>query len=436
MRPTLALAIKDLRLLFRDRVAFFFTFVFPLIVAVFFGYVFAGPKPGDGASELRVLLADLDNTDASRAFARRLDAHNLVAVEPVETENDARAAVLAGRRSAAIILPPGFGDASGGLFVGQAATVRLALDPSRVAEGAMLQGVLMEVAFAAMQNDFQNADAMRTRVDQAREMLDQANLPPHLRAAFDALLTSSVGLAEQIERESQGGDDAAPTDDAGVSGWAPVSVETVELRRNRGNRPDNAFEVTFPQAIMWGVLGACFGFATSLVTERTKGTLMRLRVAPMSPLTLLRAKALACFVTMLLVVATLLFVGVAFFDVRAESPALLALAVLSASACFCGIMMLLAVLSRSEAAAGGFGWGVLLILAMLGGGMIPLFAMPGWMQRVSVFSPVSWAIRAMEGAIWRGFTPRQMLAPCALLVGCGVVCFAVGVLGFRRLERA
>jgi ABC-2 type transport system permease protein len=444
MRQVLALAMKDLRLLLRDRVGFFFTFFFPLIIGVFFGYVFAGPKSNDASSELRILVADLDDTDASRDLARRLDEHRLVAVEPAGSDDAARASVLAGRRTAAIIIPDGFGAASANLFVGQSPTIQLALDPSRSAEGAMLQGVLMEVAFTSMQSDFQHADRMRERATIARDALQSNNLPPPLRAAFETLLDSSVGLAEQIEMQNEAG--LAP-DDAGVAGnggetggdaggWSPIAIETVEIRRTRANRPSNAFEVTFPQAMIWGILGSCYGFAMSLVVERTKGTLMRLRVAPVSTSALLLSKALACFLTMLVVMAMLLVIGELFFNVRPQSPLFLAIAILSAAVCFCGMMMLLAVLARTEAAAGGFGWAILLILAMLGGGMIPLFVMPGWMQRASVVSPVNWAIRAMEGAIWRGFSAQQMLTPCAMLLAFGAICFALGVLGFKRLERA
>ena len=438
MRQVLALAMKDLRLLLRDRVGFFFTFFFPLIIGVFFGYVFAGPKSNDASSELRILVADLDDTDASRDLARRLDEHRLVAVEHTDTDHDARAAVLAGRRPAAIIIPEGFAERSANLFVGQSPTIQLALDPSRSAEGAMLQGVLMEVAFTSMQSDFQHADRMRERAASARAALETNNLPPPLRAAFETLLNSSVGLAEQIETQNDAAlapDDENASDDA-AAGWSPIAIETLELRRTRANRPSNAFEVTFPQAMIWGILGSCYGFAMSLVVERTKGTLMRLRVAPVSTSALLLSKALACFLTMLIVMAMLLVIGELFFNVRPQSPLFLAIAILSAAVCFCGMMMLLAVLARTEAAAGGFGWAILLILAMLGGGMIPLFVMPGWMQRASVVSPVNWAIRAMEGAIWRGYSAQQMLTPCAMLLAFGAVCFALGVLGFKRLERA
>ena len=42
MREIVALVAKDLTLLLRDRGGFFFTFIFPLVFAVFFGTIFSG----------------------------------------------------------------------------------------------------------------------------------------------------------------------------------------------------------------------------------------------------------------------------------------------------------------------------------------------------------------------------------------------------------
>jgi hypothetical protein len=36
-------------------------------------------------------------------------------------------------------------------------------------------------------------------------------------------------------------------------------------------------------------------------------------------------------------------------------------------------------------------------------------------------------ILAVEGAMWRGFTLADMMLPCVILVGTGVVCFSAGV---------
>jgi ABC-2 type transport system permease protein len=54
------------------------------------------------------------------------------------------------------------------------------------------------------------------------------------------------------------------------------------------------------------------------------------------------------------------------------------------------------------------------------------------MKTLSNFSPVKWSILALEGSIWRGFAPADMLLPCGILLGAGAVCFAIGA---RMLAR-
>src|SRR5215831_5624894 len=74
MGAVIALAKKDLRLLSRDRMDLFFTFVFPLFIAVLFGLIFAGAgaNAGEGGSKIPIALVDEDGTPASAAFAGRL----------------------------------------------------------------------------------------------------------------------------------------------------------------------------------------------------------------------------------------------------------------------------------------------------------------------------------------------------------------------------
>jgi ABC-2 type transport system permease protein len=73
-------------------------------------------------------------------------------------------------------------------------------------------------------------------------------------------------------------------------------------------------------------------------------------------------------------------------------------------------------------------------MAMIGGGMVPLFLMPPWLQTVSHLSPVKWAILTMEGAIWWGFSLTEMAVPCGILLAVGGGCFAIGVAAFRWTE--
>jgi ABC-2 type transport system permease protein len=91
-------------------------------------------------------------------------------------------------------------------------------------------------------------------------------------------------------------------------------------------------------------------------------------------------------------------------------------------------------MGKTEAAVAGSSWGLLMPMAMIGGGMIPLIAMPSWLAKLSVISPFKWAITALEGAAWRGFTPADMVTPAGILVGMGALFFLLGVGIFRKLD--
>ena len=99
-----------------------------------------------------------------------------------------------------------------------------------------------------------------------------------------------------------------------------------------------------------------------------------------------------------------------------------------------GGFLAMSVLGKTEQAVAGAGCGLMMPFAMIGGGMVPLIAMPPWMLTASNASPFKWGILAMEGAIWRGFTPADMLLPCLILLGIGALFFGLGVLVFTKTE--
>ena len=199
-----------------------------------------------------------------------------------------------------------------------------------------------------------------------------------------------------------------------------------------GAQPAKSFEVTFPQAILWGLLGVMSTFAISMVRERNQGTLIRLRVSPLSFFQILAGKGLACFIAAACVMIALLAVGKLLFGIHLGSPLLLALGIGSSAFAMVGIMLLLSVLGKTEPAVAGSSWGVMITMAMFGGGMIPVFVMPPWMQTASNLSPLKWTSVAIEGAIWRGYSLQEMLLPCGILVGVGIVTFAVGVFAVQK----
>jgi ABC-2 type transport system permease protein len=379
IRPIRALIRKDLLLLARDRGALFLTFAWPLVLAIFFGAL----GPGFGAAldqaetgAMTVLVVDDDRSGASAGLLAQLDTDPRIALEPASLA-DARERVRSGASPAYVHVPAGFGQSPAHLL-DPAAPVRhveLGLDPRRKVEAELLAGA--------------------TRLAAAR-----------------ALATELPGTHEPLDA---------------------LVLDVHSLEAQHAQAPPSPYAVTFPQGIIWAVLACAATFAVSLVDEHKRGTLLRLAIAPVPRLTILLGKAGACLIAIVFMQLVLLTIAALGFAVRPHSPALLVLALASTALGFTGLMTLLAVLGRRTSSAAGLSWAVLMLMAMLGGGMLPLFLMPSWLQVAAQASPVAWALVAIEGAVWRGASPIEVALPCAALLLLGGVCLAIGSRTVREL---
>jgi ABC-2 type transport system permease protein len=416
MKKIFALALKDLRLMPRNRGGMFFTFVWPVLVTVLFGIMFGGNDDGT-QGKVKIAIVDDDNTDGSRAFAKGLEeSFELKAMNRVDAEN----AVRLGRQAGYIVMTPGFGDASDHIFYGESKQVEVGVDPARKAEAGMIEGLLMKQAAAGMQQMFNDPNASSRMVDKA--LGDMKGAPPDQVAPVQRFLGELKAFTSSPQAQGPPG---SPQGE-----WQPLKITKKDVARV-SDGPRNPFDITFPQGVIWGLIGCAMSFGISLVTERTHGTLVRLRMAPLTNVQILGGKALSCFSAILVVEWMLL--GVAYgFGVRPTSYGILALAGFSAAICFVGFMMLVASLGKTEQTASGAGWAMLMPLSMIGGAMVPTFVMPAWVQSISFISPIRWTMLAIEGGVWRNFSLTEMATPCAILIGVGLACFAIGTRGLKE----
>lgn len=179
--------------------------------------------------------------------------------------------------------------------------------------------------------------------------------------------------------------------------------------------------------MMWGVMSCVAGFAISIARERTQGTMLRLQVAPLSKFQILAGKAVACFLTVILVIVFMTLLGLC-LGMRPNDFGLLGMAAACVAFCFVGIMMVMSVLGKTEASVNGAGWAINMVMAMLGGAMIPVMFMPAFIKQFSVVSPIKWSILSIEGAIWRDFSFFEMLVPCGILLGIGMAGLTLGAI--------
>lgn len=420
MKRSFALAGKDIKLLLRDKSAMFWVLVFPLMIAVLFGSIFGG---SNSASAIKIAVIDEDGSKESKSLVERIASSKAVEIQKPKPDVTPMEQVRKGDLSAYVLIPKGYGEAASRMQYASGPAIKVGIDPSRNAEAGMLQGVVSEAAYKGMSEMFSQPDDMRPMVQDNLAKIKASGKSDPETASTSQFLTD-------LNRYLSSPAASSPNANSAFSMQGP-KIESEPVKAE-GAQPANAFEITFPQAILWGMLGVMSTFAISMVRERNQGTLIRLRVSPMSFTQILAGKGLACFLTACGVMMVLLLFGKVIFHIHLGSPLLLALAIGSGAFCLTGIMMLLSVLGKTEQAVAGSSWGVMITMAMFGGGMIPVFVMPPWMQMASNFSPLKWTTQVIEGAIWRGYTFQEMLFPCGILIAIGMAAFAVGVSAVKK----
>ncbi|MEC7499923.1 MAG: ABC transporter permease [Planctomycetota bacterium] len=429
MTAVIQMAIKDLRILFRDRLGAFFILVFPVLMGLFFGLIMGGNSGGSTAA-MRIVVVDQDQSEMSRKFIESLKKNEAVSIELANLEW-ARDGVRKGSRIGLVVLPKGFGDTAGILW-STPPQIQLGIDPSRLAEAGMIQGFVMEAMGSLVGERFRQPKQFKPLIEDAKKQLDSDNevnpltrrLMSNYFQSLETLMDSMAGIQvaedSKLSLKTGGNFQFADIQSLDISREIDPNSQAGQLQKLRSR-----WDISFPQAMMWGVLGCVAGFSISVARERTLGTMVRLEVAPLSRFQILAGKALACFIAVIGVIGMLTLLGIG-LGMRPANFMALAVAAISIACCFVGIMMTLAVLGKTEQSVSGIGWAANMVMAMLGGAMIPVMFMPAFLQSASVVSPITWSILAIEGAIWRQYTMAEMVFPCLILIGIGATGFVIG----------
>lgn len=421
MIKVIFLAIKDLKVLIGVKDNIFWVFGFPVVFALFFGAIYSGI--GEGPSGMKIAVVDEDKSEISDSYKSKLESYEALQIIHLERE-EAIEQVRKGKIAAAVIINEGLGDGFEAMFNSDEPKLEIASDPSRKMESGYLQGLLARAQFEAIGDKFIDRKWMGDQINTWRDDVEDANdLGSEQAKLYLDFFNSFDTLLKDVNDEDF---------NAGFDGDM-FNFATMDVNREYEG-PITSFQITFPQAMLWGILGCTATFAISIVKERSNGTFARLRIGPIGRAHILGGKGLACFITCIFIICVLCLGARLIFKMPMNNWLLFIPAAFCTVFCFVGIMMFICTLGRTEQSAGGAGWAILMVMAMFGGGMVPLAFMPTWLRPFSHFSPVKWSIYSFEGAIWRNFSLTEMIFPGFMLIAIGIMSFLLGVLMLRRQE--
>lgn len=343
MRAALAIAGVELRRFVKDKGNIFFTFIFPLILVFVLGSQFGGS--GNAGS---VTISGPDS-DLRTAVAEQLE-DNDVAVS-YASHDDLLEQVARGRTDAGLVIDQ---DAASAFTEGAAAELEVIAGNSSTSTAAQQR---VQVAVG-------NLDLRQIQVS----ALESAGID---EGEATQALDSAAGQVEE------------PT----------LQVESVDELSQEFQGLGQFDLGASSQLLLFTFLTSLAGSST-LINARRQGVMGRTLASPVSTLQAIAGQSLGRWVIAFfqggyIMLATWLLFGVSWGNITLS---LLVLAVFALVAA--GAAMVLGSILDNEGAAVGAGVGLGLVLAAIGGGMMPLEIFPETMRTIAHITPHAWGYDA------------------------------------------
>jgi ABC-2 type transport system permease protein len=162
--------------------------------------------------------------------------------------------------------------------------------------------------------------------------------------------------------------------------------------------------------------------------EKENRTLMRLRTGPVGAGRFILSKMLFAFLSGLAALAFVWTGAAALFGVRMDAVQIFTFVPFSCVlvAALAGIAMLIHAFSRTRAQSHALSPAVIIVFSMLGGCMIPVEALPPFMQKLAVISPVYWGVNGLQRIMLEHANPIQLIPHILVLssVACAFLVFS------------
>ena len=393
----LHIALKDLRIRLRDRSTLVMMLLLPVGMTAIVGFAFGGES---GISAVEFLLVAPEEgamlTDAAAGF---LSQHELFEVERAD-EDEARRAVAAGEKSAAVVVPEGLLTS---IFEGTAAEIRVLKDPASGIKAGIVQSM----------------------VEQGVSQLSAAS-------------ALGRGVFEVLEHDEPLSD----SENLALWGWMfswmrdawtdpPVSIDAADADTDTDDFSVHAYFA--PGFAVLFLLFTMLASAKTIHEERESGTYGRLMTAPLSNMSIIAGKMLGSYVLASLQVLILIALGSILFGIRWGShPGATIIMALVTAAGATSVAMVIAAAARTGRQTDNVGTAFILVMSLLGGNMWPIEQAPEAFQRFGRFTFNYWAHGGFKKLVFEDSGLAGITQEIVIISAMSAVFVSVAVLLLSR----
>lgn len=402
----LDLALKDLRQISRDRLAFFFLLIMPIAFTLMFGFAYTGADAvEEGDPRLPVGLLDRDDGPLSVPLEVLLAESEVIRLVPAQevaqTRAGLEAAVAEETLAAALVVPDGFGD-------------------------QMMAGRPLPLTLIAVPG----SDASTTVQGAVQSTLTRLGAAVRAAEVSSDLYRQHQGFAGEAARENY----FAEALTRGLLAWEepPVTVATTETGRVAAEPAPTAYAHASPGMMAQFAIAGLISAAQVLVLERKSRSLARLLTTAISRFQILLGHFLAMFLMILIQMLLLMLFGQLFLGLDYFGEPLASVLLAGGTAAFAaGLGLLIGAFARTEEQVIIYAMVPMFLFAGLGGAWVPLEFTPAAFQQVAYLTPVAWMMDGYKDILIRGQGLAEVLPALGVLVAYALLGFALAAWRFR-----
>lgn len=399
-------AVKELVLLKRDRTGLLVLFIMPALLVIVITLVQENVMELTGQKKTQLLFLDLDEGDLGSSLRQQLVAGPIEIVawdKRQKNSADIETAVADVDYQVGVVIP------EGSTIKFEKETVALFQTSKQHEESNSMAQVPVLVFFdPGIMPGFRSGLTAQLQI--ALETIAMKAKIKNLDRELKSLL-AGLGVAQ----------DFAPLPVAGLSEIVGQPLFILEDSRDSSRPtetpPYNPVQQNVPAWALFGMFFTAIPIAGAILQERKSGIWIRLASLPVSHLLFFAGKVVAyigvCLCQFLLIglIGSFLFpyIGLPAFTVASQSLAAVLLIVFFSSLAACGFGIFLGMACSTYEQASTLGSTAVVAAAALGGVMVPVYAMPQVMQRLSVISPLNWGLTAFHDLLVRGYSFSAIL---------------------------
>ncbi len=390
-----ATILKDLRILTRDKVGLILMFAMPIILAIVLTATQNSTFNLVNKNKIPLLLCNKDNGEASQQLVSAIEKAGMFDVKKVsaeQIEDKARAIATKALNN----------------FGVQTDTVQQStgsLQPISLLYHPVLQESFRHSIQGALRSSLQMVQSKQV-LQSIYYSLNETKLPDSLEAE---LLTEEVAINE------------------------------IPISRDGSKTIPNATQHNIPAWTIFAMFFVVISLGSSVVREKLNGSFVRLKTLPTNYLLALLSKQITYLFVTLLQAAVIFSIGIWLFPSlglpRLNLPAdLLGLLVVTFICGYCAVSFAIAVgvFARTQEQANGIGAVSVVLMAAIGGLLVPAFAMPASFQPVIKLSPLHWGLEAYYGLFLEAGTLKDILVNILPLLGITVFIQLIALYGLKR----